>query len=69
MEEGLGGGGLWFEVEFKGGEWNNLLVGDERFGEDDLRNNLELSSVDDLETGVEVRGTAGGRGCWVGVVL
>jgi len=37
-------------------------------GEDDLLNNLELSDDgigegDDLVTGVEVKGTAGGRGC------
>jgi len=44
------------------------LLGLDKLGEDDLLNNLELSDEsieegDDLETGVEVKGTAGGRGC------
>lgn len=70
VDDGLGGGGLRFEVGVvKGGEWKSLLLGEyDKLGEDDLLNNLELSS-DDLETGVEVNGTAGGRGCWDGVVL
>ena len=67
VEDGLGGCRLLTEA-VKGGEWNNLFVGDCKLGEDDLLNNLQLSDEsieegDDLETGVEVKGTAGGRGC------
>ena len=66
VEDGLGGCGLLAEA-VKGGEWNNLLVGDCKLGEDDLRKGVLCfwSSKDFcMEGGVvdEFRAIAGGIG-------
>ena len=61
VDEGLGGGEVRLGV-VRGGEWNNLLAGD-KLGDEDLLRGVEddLASMLDL-AGVEVAGTAGGKG-------